>query len=126
MSLVNDLLKKHNATLEDLTRDEMDAFFNLLKATESRQLDIPKITLYLRDLITALEKEFIVTDEWEYFFFGLFRRESRKHLHMKARLENYLILENLVTSPERAKRAMEEVLERIGKKDPASSAQRPA
>lgn len=116
MSLVEDLLKKHGATLEDLTRDEMDSFFNILKATEQRQLDLPKVKVYLRDLITALENEYIATDEWDYFFFGLFRRENRKHLFIKARLQNYLVLENLVTSPERAKRAMDEILERIGKK----------
>lgn len=116
MGLVENLLKQHNASLDDLSQDEMNAFFNLLKQAESKELDLPKFKVVLRDLITALEREFVVTDEWEYFFFGVFRRENRKHLYIKARLDNYLILENILSSPERARRAMEEVIERLGKK----------
>jgi len=120
MSMTDDLLKKYNVSMNDLTPDEMESFFNLLKATETRELDLPKVKVYLRDLITALEREIVKTDEWEPYFFGMFRRESRKHLYLKARLNNYLTLEDFVTSPERARRVLEEATERLGKKPQVS------
>lgn len=124
MGLLQDLLQQHNTSLEGMSQDEMDSFFNLLRAAESKSLDMPKLKLVLRDLISAVERDLIDADEYDYAFFGLVRRLNRKHLFLKARLHNYLVLEGMVTSPERARRAMEDVIERLGKNNPGANATR--
>jgi hypothetical protein len=117
MGMVQQLLKQYDQTdLMDLSQEESDAFFKLLADTEQKELTFDKFKIVLSDMIVGLEGELISTDEFEYFFFGTFKRVNRKQIYLKARLHNYLTLKNIIEQPEKARRALQEALDRVAAK----------
>lgn len=123
MSLADDLIKRIRPDLPDLTydrltSDERETLHGWLERLSAKALVVEDIKKHLRVMIGSVEQELVNTDEFEYVFFGLFKRVNRKHLFLKARLRNYLLLEAFVTSPERAKEALESQLKALegGKK----------
>lgn len=114
MGLVDDLLKKyHKETIEELSEEESNTFFKMLDDVKRKVVDIPKYKMYLRELITGVERELVDVPEYEAYFFGVFRRENRQHLFLKARLKNYLFLEAFLLAPDRAKRILDDAMDRV-------------
>lgn len=111
--MIQDVLKKYNTNIEELDKEEFDVFVKMLNVAEKKQLTIEKIKSSIQDLIRIVQKDIVDTPEVEYYFFGLFSRESRKSVTLRARLKNYILIENIITTPERAKRMLDEAMENL-------------
>lgn len=109
--MIDELLKKYGVKYEDLTPDELDTFHSMVSAVQDKVLTVEKI----RDSITAVkysvEQELSTTPS--NFFTWLLG--WKRDYGLKARLKNYMLLESLLTSPARAKKALEQSLSNIKK-----------
>jgi single-stranded DNA-specific DHH superfamily exonuclease len=115
--IVTQLLEKYGFhDLAEMTEEESQSFYKLLKQAETKTLTLDDFKRYIRSLISAVERELVDTSEVETAFFGVLRRENRAHLYLKARLKNYLFLENFLIQPDLARKQLEEVVSRLGGK----------
>jgi hypothetical protein len=90
-------------------RDQLDIW---LEGLEKNQLTVERIKESIEQMKYAVEQELVAEPEITYILF-IFPRINRKHLYLKARLKNYLLLEALLTSPERAKEMIGQMLKNI-------------
>ena len=110
-NVIDSLLKRidPNIKYEDLNFSERETLTSWLKQLETKKLTLEMVKEHIRNLIRAVEVELIDTPEFERIW-GIFPIASRKHLLLKARLKNYLLIENMLSANERAKKAIEQQL----------------
>jgi len=102
--MMDELLKKYGVKYEDLTSDEKETLFTWVDAIEKNQLTIDKIRDYVSNMKGVVENELATT--------GLNKGQDTL---LKARLRNYLLLEAFLTSPEKARIALERAVSGIKK-----------
>lgn len=112
-STIDKILQKINPDLkyEHLNYLEREEVNRMLTAVNINPLSIEDLKKYMRSLITAVENELIDTDEFVYVL--IFKRVNRKHILLKARLKNYLLIEAFLYSRERASQAMERYIDNL-------------
>lgn len=113
---LSNLLKERGLTLADLSVEEYNALSQMASAADDSKLTPESTRSYLRSLISQVERELVATDEFEYFFGGLFRRRSWKQVMLKARLYNYMIFEQIFTSPANAKKDLAAAMTKLPNK----------
>lgn len=113
---LSELLKERGLTIADLTVEEFNTLSEMATAADDSKLTPESTRGYLRSLISQVERELVVTDEFEYFFGGLLRRRSWKQVMLKARLYNYMIFEQIFTSPANAKKDLAAAMTRLPNK----------
>lgn len=106
--VLNDLLNKLGLQYEDLTQAERETYHSWSKALDDRPLTAEDIRSYISQAKEAVEMELVDTEEFNYILW--FRVVNRKHVGLKARLKNYILLEAFMTSRERAKQVLEKQL----------------
>jgi len=104
----NEILKQYGLTYEQLEPDERDTFHSMLKAVEGSTLTVGKIKDAIASARYSVEQELTKTPS--NFFMWLLG--WKRDFSLKARLQNYMFLESMLTAPDRAKRALEEALEK--------------
>ena len=102
--MIDEFLKKFNLKYEDLNELEKETLMNWLEALSNQELSVEKIKNYVRDMLSAVEKELADCN-----------LPKEKDLFLKARMRNYLLLLDFLTSPEKVKRSLEEALKNIKK-----------
>ncbi len=105
MSLTDDIEQKTGIRIEKMTAVEKETYFAMLHEVEKAQMTLEK----LRDHIIAMREAVGVE---------LCKHDlgSEQDLFLKARLKNYILLESLLVSPQRAKEQLEDMVANIGKK----------
>ena len=88
------------AKVEDLTADELPIFNKMLEVLNRAPLSIEDMKNYIIQSKDIVETLLVKTDN-----------DSRKDLYLKARLENYRLLEAFLTSPAKAKQALEKQIQ---------------
>ena len=94
--IIDELLKKYGLKYEELTVDERTTFHTMLDAIEGKSLSIEKIKDFIISMKYAVEQELVKMGN-----------ESKQDIFLKARLKNYMLLEAFLTSPEKARKALE-------------------
>lgn len=102
MNLMDELLQQHNLKYEDLNSVERETFHTMLESLQKNQLTIEKIKGYIETMRDSVETELTKIGH-----------ESKQDIFLKARLRNYMLLEAFLTSPEKAKAAMERALKGV-------------
>lgn len=103
-------LNKDGLAYEDMNKVERETYMQWLTRLEEKQLTVSDILNYIRQARDAVEAELVETPETERTWL-FFQRPNRKAVLLRARLRNYMLLENMLTAPERAKRAIERALQ---------------
>lgn len=111
MSNLNQLLEKVGLKYEDLNSAEKETLRQWLEKVSQRQLSVEDIKTYIKQLIEAVEKQLADISETSSFFSLL--SSNKKDIYLKARLRNYLILNDFLTAPDRAKQYIEQQLTHI-------------
>lgn len=106
---MDELLQKFNIDRKTLTADEMVTLDKWAKALSTTQLSVVDVKQYLGTMIESLERELTGHDNPPVTFANLFFR-GRRERHLKARLENYVLLRDFLTAPERARSYVEKQL----------------
>ena len=112
---LDELLEARGLKFEELTADERENYLQWLDTLEAEPLTLEELKKYLEAEKQKVELELAETDEFDTFFFGVFRRPNRKNLLLKAQLKTYLFIEALLGSRERKKKVIEAQLDRLVK-----------
>ena len=90
---------------DELTGPERDTYHKWLNTIATSAITPDDMRRHIQSMRLAVETELIDTDEFIYFLW--FKRINRKHVLLKARLKNYLLLETFLNRPERAKEMLD-------------------
>lgn len=102
---VTEELENKGFKIEELNAAEKKTYLDMLEAVEKAQLTPEKIKDYISSMRDAVIQELTKTDI-----------TSGQDLFLKARLKNYMLFEAFLTSPDKAKRALEEAISGMEKR----------
>jgi len=115
MSVIEEILEKFGLTEKDLDtpgyKGELKTLLDMQSSIQRGQVSVESTRQYLASMRDAVEKELI--DEPEFIRIFIFKVENRKQIYLKARLKNYMLLEAYLSSPERMKEMMENMVANI-------------
>lgn len=109
---MDELLQKFNLKRETLTTDEVLTLEKWSKSLATQQLHVADIRSYLDEMIASIEKNLYSYDTPPMTFANLVFKRRRKR-HLEARLHNYILLRDFVTSPEKARAFVEKSLSQM-------------
>ena len=109
MSLTDQLEEKFGIKVEKFNSLEKATYFKMLEEVQKAQMNPQKLREYIVSMRDAVERELI--NEPEFIRVFIFRFENRKQILLKARLQNYMLLESFLLSPERAKEQLESAIQ---------------
>ena len=104
--MYDEILEKIGLKYEDLNSSEKETLNQWVQSMQKSSLTLEKVKESIQSMRYAVEQELINEPETRFFFFI-----NRKQILLKARLRNYMLIEALLTSPERAKQALEQMLQ---------------
>ncbi len=106
---MDELLQKFKIDRKTLTVDELATLDKWAKALSTTQLNVADVKQYLASMIESIERELTGHENPPMTFANLVFR-GRRERHLKARLENYVLLRDFLTAPERARSYVEKQL----------------
>lgn len=106
---MDELLKKFKIDRTTLTADELATLDKWAKALSTQQLSVSDVKQYINQMIDGAERELVGHQNPPMTFANLFFR-GRRERHLKARIENYVMLRDFLTAPERARAYVEKQL----------------
>lgn len=105
----DEILKGTGLKFEDLSPFEKETYFKRLKKLKDEPFTVEDIKENVRKMREEVEMELVDTPEYVHVF--IFKVINRKHLELKARLKNYLLLEMYITGRQKMKKRIAEELE---------------
>lgn len=90
------ILEKLGLSYSDLTSAERDDLNSWMQALETNALTLEKVGAYIRAMKESVEQELTATTH-----------NSKQDIFLKARLRNYILLDGFLSTPEKAKKAIE-------------------
>ena len=109
--MLNDLLHKFNINRASLTSDELQTIDTWAQALRTRKLAPEDVLGYIESMITAIERELTGYDTPQSFTAFIFR--GKRRVYLEARLYNYLMLRDFLSSPEKARKYAETQLRNL-------------
>lgn len=106
--MLDKLMQKLGLKFEDLKPHEQEEYLSMLNTLAQKPLSVEDIKQHIQSMRRAVENELVDTEEFTFVL--CFRVVNRKHVGLKARLKNYILLESFFESKERAKKVLEEQL----------------
>lgn len=122
---VDNLLHKRGLKLEDLSTEEQETLMVWMSALQRNELSVPAIQSYVTKMRESVSSAITEIDEtpntWLSvlcFFIpiiGIIRKWylDQRRLLLTARLRNYILLEAMMVSPQRAKQQIEKQINSI-------------
>jgi len=115
--MIDEILEKFGLTYKDLDTEgyagELQTLLDMQANLQKGQVSIESTRTHLASMRDAVERELV--DEPEFVWRFIFRVPNRKQIYLKARLKNYMLLEAYLSSPERMKQMMEDMVGNIKK-----------
>ena len=102
--MLDKLLEKTGLKFEDLNNEEQQTILTWTDTIQKGAMSITKIKEYITSMREAVETELSKADN-----------NTKQDIFLKARLRNYMLLEAFLTTPEKAKKAIEIALSAIPK-----------
>lgn len=109
MSLTDRIEEKLGTKIEQLNSLEKETYLSMLEQVQKAQLSPEKLRDYIISMREAVTRELI--KEPEFIRVWIFKFENRQQILLKARLQNYLLLEGFLLSPEKAQQQLESMIE---------------
>jgi hypothetical protein len=104
--MLDKLLEKTGLRFEDLNTEEKQTILTWTDTIQKGAMSMDKIKEYIISMREAVETELSKADN-----------NTKQDIFLKARLRNYLLLEALMTSPDKAKEQLENMISGlVGKK----------
>lgn len=108
MSITSEIEEKFKLKIEDFNDLEKATYFEMLDNIQKSQLTPERLRDYIIAMRDAVEAELI--KEPEYKTILIFKVRNDKNILLKARLQNYRLLEAFLISPEKAKQQLEDMI----------------
>lgn len=106
---IDDILEKFNLKYEDLTAVERETLNTWLEALDKSKLTLQGVKTYIATMRDAVEQE-LTKESMKRPSFWAFVFNFRKDNLLKARLRNYMLLEAFLSTPEKARQALERAM----------------
>ena len=100
--MIDQILERLNLRYDDLNAAEKETLHTWGESLAQNQLTVEKIKQYIATMRDSVEQELTKTGH-----------NSKHDILLKARLRNYMLLEAFLTSPEKARKALEASLQGI-------------
>ncbi|MEM4271415.1 MAG: hypothetical protein QXO70_04980 [Candidatus Pacearchaeota archaeon] len=97
--MIDSILKKIGLKFEDLNTIERETLYSWQEALSKNNITVENIRNYIKVMRDSVEKELTKTN-----------LNSKQDLFLKARLKNYMLLEAYLSTPEKAKEAIERAI----------------
>lgn len=107
--IMQDILDKFGLKYEQLNSAEIDTLNSWMTKIDQKVVTVNDIKEMVSSMRNAVERELVNEPEFIYIFF--FKCLNRKQILLKARLQNYLLILDFLTSPEKAKEALNRAIE---------------
>lgn len=107
--MIDEILNKFGIKFEELTGEERKTLETWTQALTAGQLTMESVREYLRAMKDSVEEALESEPEIVYLL-GIFKVANRNHVFLKARLRNYRMLLDFLSTPERARKAIEKSL----------------
>lgn len=111
MNSVIDILKKLNLNYEDLNIAEKSELEKMEHRFSTKELTIVDIRDSIRNMIFAIEREIAGYSTPPSLIAWLFRRKRR--LYLDARLQNLLMIYDFISTPEKAREMITQMLKNV-------------
>lgn len=106
------LLENYGLKYEDLRSEERSTLEDMVRGMEANTLTIDIILEYINKLIYAVEEEMTAHNP-KTFIDWIYRNERRRNLD--ARLRAYILLREMLTSPIKARKALDRMMRNMQK-----------
>lgn len=110
MSVTQDLEDK-GIDIKTLNDAERETYFKMLEEVQKAQMTPEKLKSYITGMREAVSNE--LANEPSFIRIFIFKAENPKLIKLQARLQNYILLESFLLSPERAKEALESMVSNV-------------
>jgi len=94
--MFNKILERIGLKYEDLTPDERTTLNEWSEGLAKKEIGVSDIRTHISSMKESVEKDLTKTD-----------LNSKQDLFLKARLRNYMLLDAFLSTPEKAKKAIE-------------------
>lgn len=94
--MMDELLKRFNLKYDDLTAAERETLGTWLEALDKNQITLESVKTYIASMRDSVEQELTKTGH-----------NHKQDIFLKARLRNYMLLEAYLSTPEKARKALE-------------------
>ena len=111
MSITQDIEEKLGINIEQLNAVEKETYFSMLKVVQDSQLTPEKLKDFIVTMRMGVERELIQEPEFNYIF--IFKVPNRKQILLKARLQNYMLLEAFLMTPDKAEEQLKMMISNI-------------
>lgn len=111
MSLT-DRLEERGIDISKLNQVEQETYFKMLEEVQKAQMTPEKFKGYISTMREAVTTDLVKEPEFNYVF--IFKVFNRRQIYLKARLQNYILLESFLLSPDKAKQALEDMIANVG------------
>lgn len=112
MGLIDDIESKIGK-IENLNPLEKETFFAMLETVEKSKLTPNKLKDYITSMRESVEQE--IVKEYPFKRIFIFKIENPKLVKLQSRLQNYLLLESFLLTPQRAKEQLESMIGNLKK-----------
>lgn len=112
MSVTSDIEEKLGIKIESLSPEEKQTYLTMLNAVKEAEMTPQKLKDYIAGMRDAVERELVVEPTFIRIF--IFKVANPKLIKLQARLQNYMLLEAFLMSPERAKAQLEAMVTNLG------------
>lgn len=103
--MLDEILKRFDLKYEDLTTAEKDTLSGWIVALQNNAVTTESVRMYFAQMRRGVEEELTKHN-----------LSKEQDLFLKARLRNYMLVEDFLTGPEKAKEALEKAMGNIKKK----------
>lgn len=108
MSITEHIEEKFGLKIENLNQLEKETYFKMLEAVQKAQIDHLRLRDYIVTMRDAVERE--IVNEPTFIRIFIWKVENPRLIKLQARLQNYLLLESFLLSPEKAKQNLEDMV----------------
>lgn len=108
---ITEKIEERLGSIDKLNAEEKQTYFSMLETVKSAQLTPEKLKEYITSMRQAVTKELVDEPEFNYIF--IFKVPNRKQILLKARLQNYMLLEAFLDTPRKAEEALEGMIGNI-------------
>ena len=96
---IDEVLEKIGIKYEDLNSAEKETLHSWMEVLGENKLTLESVRTYIASMKDSVEQELTKTGH-----------DSKQDLFLKARLRNYLLLEGFLSTPEKAKMALDRAI----------------
>lgn len=95
-------INTHGVRYDEMSKDERATLDSWLQSLSKSQLTLDKVKVFIHQMRDAIEIEFMKVD-----------LTPNQEIFLKARLKNIMLIESFLLGPERAKKALEQMLKGV-------------